>query len=524
MEVGMGQDQESGMTRNQIFAAPALIGAVMALLFAATASAGNLTTLREAARHTVLNNPEVRATVNEFEASEEQVKVAKGRYLPRIDLEAGIGQERIDDPRFGANDFSRDRVSVLLNQMIYDGFGTRNRVRQFNYASRVRYFEVWNASEAVTADVARAYYDVLRHRELVDLSKENYATHRLIHEQISRRVRAGVSRRVDLDQAYGRLALSESNLLTDLTNLHDVSMRYQRMVGETPAGQLEEPELARNLLPETVDATLMEAYRRSPLLNAAVANVWSANSAADATKAPLLPRLDVRARQDVWNDKDDISGRYEEGVIELVMSYNLYNGGSDRAERRRTLYKADQALNQRDQTCREIRQEVAIAYNDMRALEEQLVFLDRHRQAIGRAREAYRRQFDIGQRTLLDMLDTENEFYDAQRAYITAKRQQEVAYTRTLAGMGALVEALELGTDLHPMELPDQGKAELPDMSSVCPPERAIIPVIDKEAIFQQMIEEQADLVRYMTPQSPPPAPTESAPTQAPQAERPAGW
>jgi len=259
-------------------------------------------------------------------------------------------------------------------------------------------------------------------------------------------------------------------------------------------------------------------------------NVWSANSAADATKAPLLPRLDVRARQDVWNDKDDISGRHEEGVIELVMSYNLYNGGSDRAERRRSLYQADQALNMRDQTCRDIRQEVAIAYNDMRALEEQLVFLDRHRQAIGRAREAYRRQFDIGQRTLLDMLDTENEFYDAQRAYITAKRQQEVAYTRVLAGMGALVEALELGTDLHPMELPEQGKAELPDMSAVCPPERAIIPVIDKEAIFQEIIEEQADLVRYMTPRTPQPTPlapltpTDSAPAQPPQAERPAGW
>ena len=88
----------------------------------------------------------------------------------------------------------------MLNQMIYDGFATRNRVRSFYFAARRRYFEVLDASERLSAEVARAYYDVLRHRELVELSKDNYAAHRLIYEQIERRTRAGVSRGVDLEQ------------------------------------------------------------------------------------------------------------------------------------------------------------------------------------------------------------------------------------------------------------------------------------------------------------------------------------
>lgn len=476
--------------------------ATACLAFVATAHAGTLSSLRDAARQTVMSNPEVLSAFHEFRAAEQQTRVARGGYLPRLDLEAAVGTQRIDDPRFDDYDFNRDRVSVLLSQMIYDGFETRNRVRSYDFTARARYFEVLAASEQLSAEVARAYYDVLRHRELVELSKENYAAHRLIYEQIERRVKAGVSRGVDLAQAFGRLALSESNLLTDVTNLHDVSMRYQRLVGEAPAETLQEPEIAPNLLPGTVDDTLALAYASSPRMNAMIANAWSADSAADVQKATMLPRFDVRARQDVWHDKDDISGRYEEGVVELVMTYNLYNGGSDRAERRRLLYKADQAEDLRTQTCRNIRQELSIAFNEMRALDQQLIYLDRHQLSIDKARVAYRRQFDIGQRTLLDMLDTENEYYDARRAYVNAQRLHGISYARALASAGSLVSALELGNELHPMEKPGTDQ-EAPDMVAVCPPAPDVTPVIDKDAIYREAIRKQGELQRLVAPDSP---------------------
>jgi adhesin transport system outer membrane protein len=237
-------------------------------------------------------------------------------------------------------------------------------------------------------------------------------------------------------------------------------------------------------------------------MNAMIANVWSANSAADVQKATMLPRFDIRARQDVWHDKDDINGRYEEGVIELAMTYNLYNGGSDRAERRRLLFKANQAEDMRTQTCRNVRQEVSIAYNEMRATDEQLIFLDRHQTSIDKARTAYRRQFDIGQRTLLDMLDTENEYFMARRAYVNARRLNAISYTRALAGTGALVSALELGNDLHPMEKPSTDE-ETPDMAAVCPPEPDVAPLIDKDAIYREAIRKQGELQHLVAPDAP---------------------
>ncbi len=447
------------------------------------------------ARAAVEQNPEIRAAVNDYLAALARADAARGGYLPRIDIEAGIGRARIDDPRFPADDFSQDRVSVVLTQMLYDGFTTRNTVRSLDHAARSRFFQVWATSERITGEVARAYLDVLRQRAFVELSKDNYATHRLIYEQIERRVLSGVSRRVDLDQAYGRLALAESNLLTDITNLHDVSRRYQRVVGATPPEALAEPDLRDGLLPDTLRATLETSFQQSPELKSAQATEQSADRAAAAQRGAFQPRLDLRARQDTWHDREGISGRYQDAVVELVLTYNLYRGGSDSAERRRLLAEAAQAEELRELTCRNIRQEIGIAYNEMQALAEQLTYLDRHRQSIGRAREAYRRQFDIGQRTLLDMLDTENEYYEAERAWVTAQRQRDVAYTETLAGMGALVEALELGDALTALEAPEQpDEGEAPPL---CAPESPFTPTVDKDGIYAEMLERRPELGRY---------------------------
>ena len=198
-------------------------------------------------------------------------------------------------------------------------------------------------------------------------------------------------------------------------------------------------------------------------MNAMIANVWSANSAADVQKATMLPRFDVRARQDVWHDKDDINGRYEEGVIELVMTYNLYNGGSDRAERRRLLYKANQAADMRTQTCRDVRQEVSIAYNEMRATDEQLIFLDRHQTSIDKARDglpasvrhrpAHPARHARHRKRVLHVAASLRERQAAERHLL-----------RACAGRHRrAVSALELGNDLHPMEKPSTDE-ETPDM------------------------------------------------------------
>ena len=119
------------------------------------------------------------------------------------------------------------------------------------------------------------------------------------------------------------------------------------------------------------------------------------------------------------------------------MTWNLFNGMSDINQISQYSQKLNAAHDQRDKVCRDIRQNLAIAYNDIWKLTEQLHFLEQHQLAIEKAKGAYQKQFEIGQRTLLDLLDTENELYTAKRSYVSAEYDLLTAYARTMAGMAA---------------------------------------------------------------------------------------
>ena len=126
-----------------------------------------------------------------------------------------------------------------------------------------------------------------------------------------------------------------------------------------------------------------------------------------------------------------------------------------------------------------MRQTLAIAYNDVVRLNEQMGYLDQHRLSTEVAREAYRQQFDIGQRTLLDLLDTQNEYFEASRAYINAQYNEFLAQARTLASMGRLTESLAVSRPDQPtLQDLGQDRGLLPP-EELCPFETPAVLEID---------------------------------------------
>jgi adhesin transport system outer membrane protein len=470
-------------------------------------------TLKDVAQKAVLSNPEVLQRWHAYKAADGERDAAFGGFLPRLDLSAGGGRESRDTP-INRGNYTLNSQTLTLTQMLYDGFGTRNEVKRLDHARRVRMFELYDASENAALEATRAYFDVLRFRTLVSLAEENYVRHRSVFEQIQRKVQAGVGRRVDLEQAAGRLALAEANLLTETSNLHDVSARFQRIVGEGPAKELETPAPLTKDIPADVVSAQKLAQSRSPTLQAAIENVRSADSAADTRKAAYQPRLDLRLRRDRGDNLGGISGKHEVDTAEVVLSWNLLNGFSDLARSRQYAEQIGVAKDIRDKTCRDLRQTLAIAYNDTRKLTEQLNYLDQHRLAIEKARDAYRKQFDIGQRTLLDLLDTENELFQAKRAYVNADFDLSIAYGRTHAGFGNLLATLGLSR-VAKEPLPElSGWTPGTEAAEQCPPDGPQIYAADKAALdarAQEMLREAAAAAAAATAAAVPPAPTSGA-------------
>lgn len=458
-----------------------MLSAVPAMAQVAAPSAPVQATLKDVAQRAVINSPEVTSKWHNYRAAEEEIGVARGGYFPRIDLTAGSGRERLRTPSAAERDYNRTGYVLSLNQMLFDGFATRSEVRRLDKARLVRYYELLDASESVALEASRAYIDALRYRRLVELAKDNYVQHKATHDQIQRRVQSGVGRRVDLEQAGSRLALAEINLVTENANLHDVSARYQRLVGAQPMGGFVAPTQVNGAFPEQAKAALDTLHRNNPALLAATENIEASQYEIDARRAAYSPKLDFRARTDQTRNYLGDTGQRDYNVAELVVSWNLFNGGSDRAREKQTIEKKNLAFDLREKACRDTRQTLLIAYNDVLRLKEQSAHHGRQVTMLEKTRDAYRDQFNVGQRTLLDLLDTENELLSARRSAVNADSDLTLAYLRTYAGMGTLLQYL--GLQRLDARTPEAGELAEVDPAQLCPTDPIALDASDREAL-----------------------------------------
>jgi adhesin transport system outer membrane protein len=420
---------------------------VSAYMLTTNASAEELITMQKAVETAVLKNPEVLQSYKNFEAAVKDKDAAWGKYLPSVDLTSSYGSESRKDPlpipSLGRN-YTRDQTSLSLKQMIFDGFATKNEVARLDRTSKARVYELENVSQSIAQDASRAYIDLIRYRALTTLAEDNYVAHKIIFEQLVLKAKAGVGKKSDVEQAQSRLALADYNMSVEGSNLHDIEARYQRLVGNLPPKDINSSTPVQKDIPADSKSAIGYAQLHNPALLATIEDTLSQQALVNYRTAAFVPRLDFRARADRGNDLNGYGGQHRNDVAELVMSWNLFNGMSDMNAKSKEMALLEAATNRRDTSCRNIRLELEIAYNDIKKLTEQVAFLDNRAVSIEKARDAYRKQFEIGQRTLIDLLNAENELFEAKRLYTNVVNDLSVAYVRTHYQMGTLLTTLGL--------------------------------------------------------------------------------
>ncbi len=430
-------------------AAASLLGTMASL----PAHSQSLDATRAAARKALQSNPDVTSRLNAYLGKVEAQKGASAGYLPRLDLNANVGTDRSQARNATPwQNVSRGGAGLTLTQVLWDGLATRDAVTRAGHDRMARWFDLVDASEQTALDATRAIYDVQRQRKLVALAEDNLLQHQQAASKLESRVKAGVGRGVDLDQARARLALAEANRDTELSNLHDVAARYQRIVGESPAPDMGSVELLRTGLPNSADDAVQQALARSAAIASGIEGVRAARAGEAASRSAMHPQLSARANVAGGKNLGGIDSRKAEASVELLMNWNLYNGGGDSARVREQQQAVKQAMDVRDKACRDVRQTTLVAFNDANKLSTQLNTLGRNSAAIERARDAYRQQFDIGQRSLLDLLNAENEAYTARRSLTNAVYDRAIAYARTLAALTQLNMQLGIARESLPAD------------------------------------------------------------------------
>ena len=417
-------------------------------------------------------HPEIQAGVNSRLSADYQLKAAQGGYLPRVDVLGGYGREGTDSPstRAGAGNnhwesLTRSESSLRLQQMVFDGFATSSEVgrQQANVNSRA--YSLLGASERTALTVAQVYLDVLTRREMVQLAEENLRSHERIFDQIKLRTARGVGRQADLEQAEARLAQARNNLITEQTNLADAQTNYLSAVGQLP-DQLERPAGFMTLLPADLNEARTQMLENSPILRSAESDIVAAEKQYEAAKSTFYPRFDAELGRTADNNLDGLAGHSNEWQAMLRMRFNLFAGGSNKADLESKAYQSSQALDIRNNALRVLNEELGLAWNALNNANAQVPIAQQYVDHSTSVRSAYQKQFSLGERTLLDLLDSENELFTASRRLAEVKNLQLFTQYRIKATMGELLKSQGVVAPLASVVQNDvKPKVQLPGMN-----------------------------------------------------------
>lgn len=419
---------------------------LMVMMALAATSAVHADTLEEVVKQTLSTNPDVLEKMNTRLSVDQEVRQAKAGYYPSVDLNAGIGRENSDNfsTRGAGYDWrglTRQETGVTLRQPLYAGGATGHEVERHTERANSRAYIMHATAEQIALRTTEVYLDVLRRQELVRLAQDNLKSHEKTYDQVNSRSISGIGRGADVDQARSRLLLAKSNLMAEESNLREAEINYFRVVNAAPT-DLSMPAAPVDSVPASLPDAVKQAIDNHPTLKAAAADIEAAKEQYGTAKSPYFPKLDLELGAARNNNISGIAGENNNLSAMLRLRYNLYAGGKDQARRAQTFYQIDEAKEIRNHTCRQVVESMRLSWNAFKTTDAQVVYLRQRVESSLSARDNYRSQFTLGQRSLLDLLDSENEVFSASKALTNGEYDRLFSSYRVMTGEGKLLSTL----------------------------------------------------------------------------------
>ncbi len=435
-------------TMSTRMAAAAAFGA-----FVLSAGGAGAKTLKEAAETAVATHPEVGQLRFSRRAIEQELRATRGGYLPQLDVRGAIGHEwtnnvatrtREGRGRFGESgwvDMNRYEAGVSLRQLLFDGFATDGEVNRQFYRVESSAHRTLDTAQVIALRAAEAYLEVQRTQRILEISQQNVRVHEEILRRVQARARGGRGPQSDVDQAQGRLSNAQANVATARRQYGDAVALYLQAVGEQPAA-LTDTSSPDSALPPSAEDAVTAAMEQAPAVRAAMADVRVAHAAIGVADSRWFPLITAEANYNFLYNADGTRGQAQQFSLMLQGRWNLYRGGSDVARKREAVARLYESRETLERSRREVAQQTRVSWNAVQSARERRVALQQQLAANERVRVAYSQQFDRGRRTLLDLLDIQNEIFNNQTGIVTEEATVRFGIFRTLASMGRLLDTL----------------------------------------------------------------------------------
>ncbi len=415
---------------------------------AATPALAQVISLQEAVTVAVNSNPEIAQAQYNKEAIQMERKQAQGLYAPRFDLEASAGVRRLENATrrtLGiADDVLYPLEAGLRGEWVAIDFG-RRRGEVLRQAARVdgASLRVLERSETIALQVTRQYLDVLLQQRVLAAAQDNVAFHQALSGDLGTGVREGSISIADQQQAEERLQAALARQVDAEEALAKAKINLRALTGlDIEQGIL--PPTYAEAMPVSVEEAVGLARTQNALVREAEADVDAAHALADSAKGDLYPRIGVEASGRIGDDIDGFRGETNDLQAKVFLRWNIFDGGINRAKYQEMVRRASQGRYRLYELQRDAEQDVRTAWTLVQTQGKITDYLGAQSRVSDDLLLSYRSQFNVGRRSLLDVLDAQNTRFNILVRLESARFSQQFARYQTLAATNRLLGAMQI--------------------------------------------------------------------------------
>lgn len=388
-------------------------------------------------------NPIILERLKNYNATKEDITAAKAGYYPKLDLIIGAGKEDGKSAATGEDfDYSVYQNSLSLTQNVFKGFETTYRVAQQENRTVAAAYSYIEKVNDTSFEMVNTYLQVMKNRELLNIQKENVEINTEIFKKVQKLYDAGLTTLSEVNKIESALSLAKSNYVVQENTLLDVTYNMQRVLGRyLDLESMSRPTL-NVALPANIEEAAQFAMQNNPSMLVGKYNVKLAQATYEEKKSPFYPSVDLEISQNNNKNLSGIEGKYENLRAMAYLRYNLFNGFADKAGLQKSVSGIHQEVQSKNKLRREVIEGLNLAWAANEKLTNQLEHLNAYKKFSLQTLTLYSKEYDLGRRSLLDLLSAQNDFIGAKAQIINTEYNMLFAKYRILDAMGTLVSTV----------------------------------------------------------------------------------
>ncbi len=385
------------------------------------------------------SNPEITAARSVVKASGADVRQSWAGWQPSVGVSAGIARAKTKADQMGIDEsYTQKQLGVSVEQNLFQGFATNARIDAAKGQLQAEQASLYATRQTVFLEAVQAYLNVLNTREVLALRRNNEKVLREYYNLFSQKEQVGVLTKTDVAQAEARLELAKYAAIAAKADYDNALETYRRIYGQTENQYTDvSTDRLKPVFPKTIQEAEQQALANHPSILAADARYRSADAQITVARQTILPSVDVKASAMRFDDIP-LADRVDDSRIGVYLTVPLYDKGTALAQTQKAKANASAIKAQITGAQRAVLEKLNQAWNIYQAQTAAITSAQIRIKASRLALDGVRDEQERGRRTVLDVLNAEQEVLDARVSLTQAHHRQTLAFFSVLSGTGAL--------------------------------------------------------------------------------------